>query len=68
MMQVKFPNESIWETYNSRLRAYACQYPYHLSISKRKNDKGYFIFIIKNEKREIKAKGETNENLEVKSI
>lgn len=64
MMQVKFPDEDTWNTYNSRLRVYAVKYNHHLSISKRKNENGYFIYIIKKQ-----AKGETDgKGMEIKSL
>lgn len=64
MMQVKFPDEDTWETYNTRLRTYAIKYTHHLSISKRKNENGYFIYIIKKQIKEEKD----GKDLEIKSI
>jgi hypothetical protein len=65
VMQIMFPDESTWRLYSTRLRNYAIPYKYNLSISARKNEKGYFIYIIKKG-----IKGETNEtkDMEIKSV
>lgn len=62
MAQINFPDEKTWNIYNTRLRSYATKYKTHLSIRKLKNEKGYFIFIIK------KKEEENEKGLEVKSI
>jgi len=49
-MKVKFPNELLWKSYNTKLRYYASKFKESaFAIRSIKDDNGYFIYVKKKE-------------------
>jgi len=50
-MRVKFPNELLWKSYNTKLRYYASRFKESVfAIRSLRNSKGYFIYVKKKKK------------------
>ena len=47
VMKIRFPTESLWNTYHTALRYYASDYLFDMQFKKRKDEGGYFLYIKK---------------------